>query len=119
MNKQLQSNALCEFDGMWAVKRGKELNKGFRWVYVEELEVKAMWEKALDVVHGIESDDIVEMQWEKHSTREKRGKFKIYAINGSIDTIDKGFAVRKKCSKDVKKSTDVAVAVKDCVPIMV
>ena len=76
-----------------------------------------MWESAIKQVHGFSTDEINSMKTTKHSSDEERGKFKIYAMNGYIDTIDKGFVVQYKCSK-VKSSNNVALAVKDCVPVM-
>ena len=70
-------------------------------------------------VHGFSIDELNSMKTTKHSSYEERGNFKIYAMNGYIDTIKKGFMVQKKCSKTNPQSDEVALAVKDCVPIMV
>lgn len=46
---------------MKQVKRGSALPKGWRWLYVEELEIEEVWRSVLMEVHGFEDWEIDDM----------------------------------------------------------
>lgn len=54
MDRQLQSEPLCYSQEIKKVRRSSALPKGYRWLYVEELEIEEVWEAALVEVHGFD-----------------------------------------------------------------
>lgn len=61
MNRQLKNEQLCESTGFKQVERGSALPKGWRWLYVEELEIEGVWRSVLMEVHGFEDWEIDDM----------------------------------------------------------
>jgi hypothetical protein len=61
MDRQLQSEPLCYSKEIKKVRRSSDLPKGYRWLYVEELEIKEVWAAALMEVHGFDEYEIDEM----------------------------------------------------------